>query len=221
MPKTYPNTEYSTSTLYLLRHGEIATPGILAGHTDVELSEKGMQQLVQSSSKLKNVTQVYSSPLKRCFDFSQQYSRRKSISLKVDDRLKEMNFGQWDGKAYKALWSEPESSQLIGSFWRDPWQVTPPDAEHIDLFIKRVDNWWELLITELRLGEERSKKDRVLGDTLVVTHAGVIKLLLARIINMPIPGAHHLSCFDIPYAGIIKIEIFHDAHGISWSKIVF
>ena len=56
---------------------------------------------------------------------------------------------------------------------------------------------------------------------LIIAHAGVIKHLLARILNMPNPGTHHMSCFDVPYAGLIKIEICYDGQGNTWPKVIF
>jgi len=198
-------------TLYLLRHGEISTPGILAGNTDVALSEKGLQQLWQATKQLPDITMCISSPLQRCKKFASDFSRKYDLPLKVSENLQEMNFGDWDGKQYKKLWdiSANEAQTSIGDFWQDPWKFTPPNGETMDDFVRRVDLWWQHWLA-----------DSVKGNTLVVAHGGVIKHLIARVLNMPIPGTAHMSHLDVPYARVVKITIYTDEQGVNWPKMV-
>ncbi len=198
--------------LYLLRHGEISTPGILAGKTDVALSENGYQQLWQSTDKLPKISYCFSSPLQRCQKFADEFSVKNNIKLQLEPSLKEMDFGDWDGKRYEELWqvSASKSQVTIGDFWQDPWQHTPPNGEAMIDFVSRVDNWWQYWL------ENQAK-----GNTLVVAHGGVIKHLIARVLNMPIPGIAHMSNIDVPYAGLVKVTVFTDEQGKSWPKIVW
>jgi len=199
-------------TLYLLRHGEIATPGILTGKTDVALSELGWQQLRKTSQELPKISQCISSPLQRCHSFAVEFTKKNKIKLEVDDRLKEMNFGDWDGKSYQSLWQNESSEQQvsIGDFWQDPWQHSAPNGEAMTDFVKRVDTWWQQwLANELE------------GNCLILAHGGVIKHLVARVLNMPIPGTTHMSHIDIPYAGIVKIAVYRDEKGKTWPRIVW
>ena len=196
-------------TLYLLRHGKIATPGILAGKTDVALSEQGFLQLCQATQKLPKITQCISSPLQRCQNFSKQYALKNNLELELETNLQEMNFGDWDGRTYKDLW-QIESTTSLGDFWQDPWVHTTPNGENIADFVARVDSWWHQW-----LAQEKE------GNTLVVSHGGVIKHLIARVLNMPIPGTAHMSNIDVPYAGLVKIDIFTDEQGKAWPKIVW
>jgi len=195
--------------LYLLRHGEIATPGILAGKTDVMLSDKGLLQLWQATQKLPKITQCISSPLQRCQNFASQYALKHNLELELETNLQEMNFGDWDGKYYRDLW-QIESSTSLGDFWQDPWLHTPPNGEEITDFVSRVDSWWQQWLAK---GND--------GNTLVVSHGGVIKHLIARILNMPIPGTTHMSNIDVPYAGLVKIAVYTDDQGKTWPKIVW
>lgn len=199
-------------TLYLLRHGEIATPGILAGRTDVALSEKGQQQLWQTTKQLPDIAHCLSSPLQRCQKFAAEFSNKNNIALQIIENLQEMNFGDWDGKQYQYLWdiSKNEAQPSIGDFWQNPWQNTPPNGEAMDDFVRRVDLWWQYWLA-----------DSPLGNTLVVAHGGVIKHLIARVLNMPIPGTAHMSHIDVSYAGLVKITVYTDEQGKSWPKIVW
>ncbi|MDX2371088.1 MAG: histidine phosphatase family protein [Colwellia sp.] len=201
----------SECTLYLLRHGEIATPGILAGKTDVALSEVGRRQLLQATDSLNDISRCISSPLVRCHDWASQYCQQQNLQLEVQSELREMDFGDWDGKSYQALWKMDDQSDTssIGDFWQNPWQHQPPNGETMESFVSRVDNWWQDFCDESKL-----------QNTLVLAHAGVIKHLLARILHLPIPGTVHMTSIDVPYACLIKISLYRDENEKVWSKLV-
>lgn len=197
-------------TLYLLRHGEIATPGILAGKTDVALSEFGRKQVAQATDSLKNIDRCITSPLVRCHERAIAYCQQQNLPLEIESKIQEMNFGDWDGQSYQALWKMGDQlgTSAIGNFWQNPWQNQPPNGETMDNFVSRVDNWWQDFCAE-----------NTLQNTLVFTHAGVIKHLLARVLNLPIPGTVHMASIDVPYASLIKISLYRDESGKVWSKL--
>lgn len=199
------------SMLYLLRHGEIATPGILAGKTDVPLSELGGKQVLQATAELSNINRCISSPLVRCYSLAKAYCQQNNISLDVESNLQEMDFGDWDGKSYQDLWKMDEQLAMstIGDFWQNPWKNKPPNGESMNVFTNRVDLWWQKICAE-----NTSK------NTLVFTHAGVIKHVLARVLNLPIPGTTHMSSIEVGYASVIKISLYRDENGKVWPKIV-
>ena len=87
-----------TSRVYLLRHGEIATPGILCGHVDVALSDVGYEQMRLASAKLSRFDAIYSTPLKRCSTHAEFLARQHTINVQYNNALKEFNFGDWDGQ---------------------------------------------------------------------------------------------------------------------------
>ena len=206
-----PLTSPCECTLYLVRHGEIETTGILAGKTDIALSAVGREQLAKAINPLPNISRCVSSPLIRCHELAAQYCQQRNIELEVESNLQEMNFGDWDGKTYQALWDMDKNSGLssIGDFWQNPWQNSPPNGETMVNFVSRVDHWWHNYLAH----------DDLL-DTLVFTHGGVIKHLLARVLNLPIPGTVHMTSFDVPYASVIKISLYRDENRKVWSKLM-
>ena len=71
-------------TLYLLRHGEIATPGMLTGKTDIGLSDNGLKSLWKTSQQLPEISNCISSPLQRCRIFASAYSLKNNINLHLN-----------------------------------------------------------------------------------------------------------------------------------------
>lgn len=214
------NSKAFQTTIYLLRHGEIATPGILAGRTDVAVSDKGYQQLNLASTKIENALKgehrklayCITSPLQRCKTWAEHYCQSNEIDLEVADDIQEMDFGDWDGLSYQNLWQLGENKEkpTIGDFWQDPWNNAAPNGETMKVFGQRIDSWWQALLAR-----------KLAQPTLVVCHGGVIKHLIARILSMPIETAHHLSAIDVPYAGVIKISIYYDEAGGAYPKVCF
>lgn len=200
----------SIKNIYLLRHGELEVKDILCGHSDVLLSEKGYLQLNDAVKKLPIVTQCFSSSLSRCVLFAKDFCQKENIPLKVNDDIKEMNFGQWDGKPYQQLWLQKNKGlPTLGDFWQDPWSNTPPEGESMHDFTARIDRFWQQLIhSEGTL------------NTLLVTHGGVIRHLLAIVLGLSRTGNTHLSAIDVPYAALIHISIFTDEDGKAWPKLM-
>lgn len=191
--------------IYLLRHGELTKSGILCGHTDIALSQKGFEQLETACDKLSNITACISSPLIRCANFAAQYCQKNKLTLETSSAIKEMNFGEWDGKSYESLWQQT----ALGQFWQNPWEVTPPAGESMQAFITRVDSFWQTQLKQL--GNV---------NTLIISHGGVIRHILAKVLGLPLPGTNHMSNIDVPYAGLIHIQVFVDDDGKPWPKLM-
>jgi len=201
-----------TSRVYFLRHGEIARPGILSGQIDVGLSEQGLEQMRQASAELIHLNAIYSSPLKRCSVHADYLANQHSLHVHYYNALKEFNFGDWDGQDYQQLWQQT-SKPHIGDFWQHPWQVKVPNGESMADFYARVEAWWHTFLQSLC----ESKHEQ----SLVISHAGVIKQILAIVCQMPKQSATHLNVFHLPYAGLITLDVYIDEQGQAWPKIVF
>lgn len=202
--------------VYLLRHGEIATPGILAGKTDVALSEFGRRQLCQSTESLSDIKRCISSPLQRCALWAEEYASKNELPLQIEPNIQEMNFGDWDGKPYQSLWETKShandsisGSVSIGDFWQNPWEVTPPNGESMQVFTARVDRWWQQFLS--------SNLD---DNTLVVAHSGVIKYLIAKIMGVPLKTGDYLGNINVGYGSLIKLSMFKDENHKVWTRIL-
>ncbi|WP_068829905.1 alpha-ribazole phosphatase family protein [Pseudomonas sp. BMS12] len=161
-------------SLYLdmLRHGAtLAGPGF-RGSSDDALSEQGWQQMHQALAGQGPWDLVISSPLQRCAVFATQYAEANGLPLRIEADLRELHFGAWEGRnSAEILLENPEA---LGQFWNDPYRFTPPEAEPVREFANRVLAAVERLQAELA-GQR----------VLLVTHGGVMRLLLARARGLP------------------------------------
>lgn len=211
----------SEFNIYLLRHGELVQTGILCGCTDIAMSDKGEQQLFDATNKLPVIDHCFSSPLVRCRKFAEQYCQQNELTLQIYPELQEMNFGDWDGKSYQILWQAPETldeeTPTLGAFWQNPWQCQPPNGESMANFMTRVDGFWQKLLQQLSQSTSEKKRS---SNTLVLSHGGVIRYLLAKVLDLPIPGTSHMTNIDVPYGALIHIQVMVDDNGQAWPKLM-
>ncbi len=161
-----------TLSLDMLRHGATdAGPGF-RGSSDDALSEQGRQQMQQALAGKSGWDLVISSPLQRCESFAREFAEANGLPLRIEADLRELHFGAWEGRnSAEVLLEDPVA---LGQFWNDPYRFTPPEAEPVKDFATRVLGAIERLQGEL-------DGQRV----LLITHGGVMRLLLARARNLP------------------------------------
>lgn len=149
--------------------GENGSPRRFAGQSDIPLSNSGIQALgeIRQSMNYPEVEMVFSSPLSRCVRtadilFPNLYSVK-------DEGFTDMNLGEFEGKTFDELKSNPAFNGWIG----DSANNTPPGGEATTEFTKRV---------ALSAGAlfDRMMRQRI-RSCAVVTHGGVIMTLLASI----------------------------------------
>lgn len=202
---SYFQREPNVTELYLLRHGQCEHEGIMRGQVDAKLTPHGLVQMEQSFKALGITPEhIWCSPLSRCAGFAQSIAKEFELELKAYDGLMEMNFGDWDGGKIDDLYKDyPEA---LDTFWRNPWSQTPPNGETMVEFETRVDEAWRQIL-------DQCQGKRV----LVVTHAGVMRHLLAAILAR---GEHQFfSQLDLPYAKAIKVTVFHDELGDDFTRV--
>jgi hypothetical protein len=113
-PSTHRSPEHSNRSpsqankriFSLVRHGQVAGPAALYGHSDIALSHAGQTTLQQCLNMLHAAlpcAALLSSPLIRCAAVAQSFARAHELRLQFEPELREMNFGQWDGIAFDAM----------------------------------------------------------------------------------------------------------------------
>lgn len=112
--------------LYITRHGmtQWNKEGRLQGHGDSPLTKQGKKDAIALSNVMVHypIDTIYSSPLKRAYDTACLIFPNRTIIR--DERLKEMGFGDYEGryvsellefKDYDALWNRPEEFERIAN----------------------------------------------------------------------------------------------------------
>ena len=158
--------------LDLLRHGETEQGGGLRGSIDDALTAPGWAQMRAAVAEAGPWQQIVSSPLQRCARFSEELSAQLGVPLHMESDLQELHFGEWEGRSAAEV-METDADGL-GRFWNDPYAFTPPDGEPVAEFAARVHRAVKRL-------HHAFAGQRV----LVVSHGGVMRLLLAQARGLP------------------------------------
>jgi alpha-ribazole phosphatase/probable phosphoglycerate mutase len=183
------------TTLDLMRHGESVGGRKYRGQTDEPLSEKGWAQMRDAVGNHCPWQAVISSSLLRCADFARELAKRHQLPLEIDARLIELGFGAWEGRTPDELTAA--DSETLNRFRSNPVAHAPQGAEPLTAFRDRIISAWDSLL------EHHGGK-----HVLVVAHAGVIRMVVAHVLNAPL---QHLFRLQVPNAGITRIRV--DKHG--------
>lgn len=93
--------------LYLIRHGETKwnDEKRLQGQCDIPLTENGirMAQITGEALSATPFDLCYASPLSRALETARQVLQGRDVPILPDDRLKEINFGPWEGRQVTSL----------------------------------------------------------------------------------------------------------------------
>lgn len=180
-----------TLRLDLLRHGETELGGGLRGSLDDALTEKGWAQLRAAVIGQGPWDRLVSSPLQRCARFAEELGGQLGLPVQLEKDLQELHFGAWEGQSTAALMET--SAKALGLFWTDPYSFTPPEGEPVADFSARV------LAAIERLHAAYSS-ERV----LLITHGGVMKLLLAQARGLP---REQLLNVEVAHASLHSLSV--------------
>ncbi|MFD3156275.1 alpha-ribazole phosphatase [Haloimpatiens sp. FM7330] len=160
--------------IYFLRHGQTSenTKSVYYGSLDVNLNEKGIQQIKKAAKFFKNIKidKVYISDRKRTFQTASIIiGNKKDIPIIVDNRLNETNFGDFEGKNYDELVKlYPEECKK----WIEDWKTfRPVNGETFIEMYTRTSGFMD---------DIKNSKDE---NILVVTHSGVIRAALCYVMD--------------------------------------
>jgi broad specificity phosphatase PhoE len=98
---------------------------------------------------------------------------RLGLPVELDDRLAEREFGPWEGHLFEELLQRP----AVRACLLHPGAAAPPGVESLAEVQRRA-----VALAEELLGEEDG------GPVVLVTHADVIRALLAHVLTMELDG---------------------------------
>lgn len=164
-------------TLYITRHGETIwnTQKRMQGWGDSDLTENGISNAVSLGNRMKEIQldAIYTSPSKRTITTANLIKGGREIPIILDENLREINMGVWEGQTFSDI--EHKYPIEYDAFWNTPHLYKSLNGETFAMLNNRVLNALNSI-----------KKKHIAGNILIVTHAIVIKILLAFFKNYPL-----------------------------------
>ena len=151
--------------ILLMRHGE-DDPGRLGGWSSAGLTERGREQAREAAERLgrefPGIRRIVSSDLVRARETAEIVAGRLGLPVELDPAFRETNNGELAGMP-KAEAQEKYPGLRFAALGFDECY---PGGESPRMFAERVTAAWTAFKTEAA------------ADTLLVTHAGVISMIL-------------------------------------------
>jgi len=166
--------------LHLIRHPKpLVAPGICYGRLDIS-AENFAAVAENLRANLQSGLPVWSSPLQRC----RKLAELLNPNVIVDERLMEMDFGAWEGRSWDDI-PRPE----LDAWAADVAGYAPPGGESPLVLQQRALDFVAAL---------------AVPEVVIVTHAGVIRTLLAHWQGLP-PARWTELVFD--HGSCTRVEV--------------
>ncbi|WP_166267799.1 histidine phosphatase family protein [Marinobacter caseinilyticus] len=189
----------TTTIIDLIRHGEPEGGPMFRGSKDDPLSPLGWHQMAAAIGDDETWDVVLSSSMQRCLRFAETLAERLAIPLHTDDRLREIRFGEWEGKTVEAI-NTQYGPAALARFWADAETNPPPGGERLSHFQNRIADAW------------RDWTEHLAGQRiLMVCHGGVVRVAVGAV--MGVPQERVLSAMQVPYACRTRVRLDHSPHG--------
>ncbi|TCK30703.1 putative phosphoglycerate mutase [Ancylobacter aquaticus] len=167
-----------TRRIFLVRHGETDwnLAGRLQGTHDIPLNDLGREQAADTARVVERLSggarhlDFVASPLIRAAQTMAILRAELGLppdAFRRDPRLREISFGRWEGSTWPELRRRDPVS--LAARDADPWNFAPPGGESYTELATRV---------LAAMGELQ-------GDSVVVTHGGVVRAMLHAFAGMP------------------------------------
>ena len=139
------------TTIYLTRHGQTEwnLEKRLQGHGNSPLTEFGLNRAKELSERIKDIDidTIYTSPIERAYKTAQIVKGDKYIEIKVHEGLKEMNFGDYEGKITEEVMKENPDWD-ISAIMRGNLEMRAPNGETLGEVRERVNSAMRDIIKE-------------------------------------------------------------------------
>lgn len=167
--------------LWLVRHGETEAnvAGLYSGHAPTPLTPRGVAQARALGERLRLAPfdKVFCSELARTGTTADLLLGDRAIPRERHPALNEMFFGDWEMRHHRDLQVEDEENYAA---WCADWQhAAPTNGEGFPDFSRRVSAF----AAELAHYDDH--------NLLIVSHQGVLSLLTALLLGMPMAGMWH------------------------------
>lgn len=221
----------------LIRHVKVAGKPALYGKTDIAPlaaeNHRLLEQLICQQKTSKAYHSIICSPLKRCQSVAKQFSLLCKLPLEVCADLQEMHFGIFDGLPFDDIPVEdvieesPLSTKahqeknheihwsLLEGFFQAPATADLPKGERLGEFNERVIKAWGNLVEQqlIAVSEQRARdlqikvKQPTNRRVLVVAHGGVIRMIIAHILQLDWKKSSWHQQLQIGNASLTRINL--------------
>jgi broad specificity phosphatase PhoE len=184
-----------TLNLYFVRHGETlaSKTGGFCGTSDVELTTEGVMMAKDFALAYSDIewTAVFSSPMIRTIATAKPLCAMIGIEMQLRDGLKEINFGQWEGKTPAEVNQQYHDEYV--KWQAEPGWNAPPEGERAIDIARRSSE----VIEEI-------EKTYQSGNVLVVSHKATIRIMLCSLLGIDV--GRYRDRLDMPVAAVSMVE---------------
>jgi probable phosphomutase (TIGR03848 family) len=182
------------TVLLLIRHAQTDAAGkrLTGWSRGVHLNARGEREAEALADRLEGVAveAIYSSPLERCRETVAPLARRRGLPIAARRSLLEVDYGDWTGRTISQL----RRTKLWRSVQQAPSTVRFPGGESFLEVQSRA-------VAELG----RIAGAHPTGTVAVVTHADVVRLLIAHHAGM---HTDHVQRLVVDPASVTVVAIF-------------
>ncbi len=174
--------------IYLIRHPkpDVDMGVCYGGKSDLELLP-GWEPYLEQIQHLSSDSLVISSPLMRCL----QVAKALSDTPIIVSRLKEMDFGEWELQPWNDI-----NTSVLQEWMSDYVHARVPGGESFDDLYARITGWW----SDIQSFENKR--------IVIITHAGVIRSILAHVLHIPLDQIFNLN---LDFFSVSKLRL--TSHG--------
>ncbi|MGL5973402.1 MAG: histidine phosphatase family protein [Oscillospiraceae bacterium] len=183
------------TNLYIVRHVE-STGNVkrcFQGCIDNNVTENGINQADCLAEYFCNIKLdvVYTSPLKRAFITADNICNKKDLTPIIDDRIKEIDGGNWEGKKIHYLKKNyPEDFDV---WCNSPWNFGVESSEKMTEVFDRTKSFLQDILY---------KHDNI----LIVSHGWTIRNILCNALGLDIYSLNRYNFINNASVSLINID---------------
>jgi len=184
--------------LILARHGQTDwnAQHRYQGHAKVPLNQTGLQQATALGQRLahEGIEAIYCSDLPRAWMTGQVVAAACDLPLQPEPRLREMDFGEWQGRTHAEIHAGRAGASPGGH--QEPLSYAPPGGETLGQLAERVG----AVLQEARRTQQ--------GQTVLwITHGGPLRTLLCLVLGL---GLDKNGLFRTHTASVSELHVYQD-----------
>ncbi len=185
--------------LHLVRHGHTGAVGrVLSGRAPIGLDDRGRAEAAAQAEALAGsaIAAAFSSPQPRALQTASPICAALGLPVQTEPALDEVDFGDWAGQPFAALDPEPgwRAWNALRSLAPSPGETMLAVQARVVAFAQSLHAAWPE------------------ADLLLVSHADVLRALLAHLLAIPLdlmgrlelsPGGRSIA---VLHAGTVRVE---------------